>query len=147
VSKEIHVKNAANYAKQYDGPTEFKAKYKVCLKADKSLDPNKSTIEFTLVYFTWNGKKNDGKKKGKEWETLPIKITGVTLNAAKTEVESFTLKANDWYPNLETDYPPLVNAGLSGAVDFTTKKANWTAKYQNTKNAVITIYVVTGEIK
>jgi hypothetical protein len=151
-STDEDVEAAAKYAAKYDGPTEFTAKYKISLKCDKSFDPDNSTVKFTLTYFTVKvGKKtekNDGKdSKGNPWETLSIKITGVKLNAAKTDVESFTFAADKWYPNLEKKYKPLVNAGLSGAVDFTTKKANWTSQYNNANNGVITIYTTTGAIK
>ena len=136
------VKDVAKYAAQYDGPTEFTGKYIIVFKVDgKTVNPDKSTVLFKMVYFT-----DDGKRETvPPFETLPIKITEATFNKKCTAVESFKFQAKDWYPNIDAFV--LVNAGLAGQVDFKKKTGNWKAKYQDKDNAAITIYEITGKVK
>lgn len=140
VSTDEQVDEYAKHIAAYDGPTEFKGTYEIVVNAKGEVDPAKCTVLFTTVYYTSSGKK---RKSG--FQTLPITITAVMLNADMTSVMSFAFASNDWYPNLKSQQ--LVNAGLSGDVDFGTKKANWLAAYQDMTNAVLCTYKVVGTVK
>jgi hypothetical protein len=146
------VKDSQEYNMKYDGDTEFKADYTIVCKADGSIDLDKSTIKFITINYTHQNyrrvagkleKLGMPKKEPSTFTTLPIKITGVTLNDDGS-IKSLTFSSNDWYPPDAPLGKVLINKGLSGEIDMNAGKATFKAKYQNPYNGVISTYDVTG---
>jgi hypothetical protein len=89
MSSDAAVKSETTHIKHYDGATAFIADYTIVLKADNTVDSTKSTVTFKSLFYTSSGDPVYY-KPGKEFTTLPITITSVTLNPDKS-IASFSL--------------------------------------------------------
>jgi hypothetical protein len=109
------------HAMEYNGPTSFTANYTIVLKPDGTLDTTKSTVTFKTLTFTDNGVlTNSG------FTTLPITITGVTLNKDNS-IASFMFSSLNWYPNADAE--GIKNNTLSGSIDLNALQSKYTASY------------------
>jgi len=68
------LKTAQDYVTRYSGPAEFEVEYEIVLKADKTVDSDKSTVTFKAVFFTDNQKRGADKSYKSNWTSAPIKI-------------------------------------------------------------------------
>jgi hypothetical protein len=125
------------HAKDYNGATELTAHYTIAFK-DGKFDPTGSTVKFTTVYFTWNGKKYPS-----SWETEEVPITTATLDAGG-KVESFDFGANDWYPG--ADGEGVTNNGIKGTIDLKKKTGTFTTSYKLKSDGSIYKYLTSGVV-
>jgi hypothetical protein len=122
------------HAMEYDGPTSFTANYTIVLKADGTVDKTKSTIKFKTTTYTANGMEEPS-----SFTTLPITITGVTLNKDNT-IASFTFSSLNWYPNAAAE--GITNNTLSGSINLNTLQSQYTASYKDNTTGGVYKYVV-----
>ena len=132
---------AQDYVTRYSGAAEFEVEYNIVLKADKTVDADKSTVTFKAVFFTDNQKRGADKRYKSDWTSAPIKITGVTLKEGK--VTKFTFEAEVWYPRERR----IVNKGIKGSFDLTTGESSYIATYLYKPTAAVYSYEVTGKVK
>lgn len=174
-STDKELESHVPYYMQYDGPTEFKAEYKIGLKPDGSFDPSKSSITLITVNYTERSyvtrksseiTADDEAKLIKEGKSVvrrgdnayifskPKLVTSgwKTLSIPITEATlkegkllSFKFKSDTWYP--EAKKSGIIDKGISGEIDLVTAKASFTAKYQSASTGVIATYDVEGMIK
>jgi hypothetical protein len=135
---ESELRGSMEHAKRYDGKTELSVTYTIVLKADNSVDPTKSTVQFTCVHYTSSGTPN----KKSDWKTHPVPITAVVLTPGG-QVSSFEFQGTKWYPGM----PDGQQNGLSGKIDVTNKtgefKGSYVQKFPGGRKAVYT-YTVKG---
>lgn len=93
-------KQANDYANKYSKDYTLLSKY-VIVHEDGKLDTTASTITFSMPTFT----------------TLPIGLTKVTGDFAKSEFTRFEFEAEKWYPNLEKNFK-IKNVSFKGFIDL-----------------------------
>jgi hypothetical protein len=140
------------FAGQYDGATEFKADYMICLDANNMLDMAKSMVTFKTINYTsrtYNprtGTYGRSSLVNSNFTTPSIKITGVKFmnNDPTMGVESFDFASDLWYPKTEPQGNSLVNNGLSGTINFKTNKSSYKASFIRIPTGSVYTYTVNG---
>ena len=130
-----------SHASDYDGPETITATYTVNLKKDMDgnlvLDPTGSTITLAVSSFT-----DRGEQMGTMFTTVPIPITGVSVDQETSNLLAIDFMAKDWY-STDPKYQPnlVINNGITGQISLLTGTASITSSYIGKNSKTTYTYV------